>query len=109
MGSGGRPHGRLCHGCRLAGAAVALPGKAPAADREFTSSFESGDPAPNWLNTVDTAPDGTKRASGVDGGYSTGIPGNVDDHVIDLRASGENTAPARSRRTSSTASRAPSG
>ncbi|GHD89073.1 GH92 family glycosyl hydrolase [Streptomyces naganishii] len=73
------------------GAAVALPGKAPAADREFTSSFESGDPAPNWLNTVDTAPDGTKRASGVDGGYSTGIPGNVDDHVIDLRASGENT------------------
>ncbi|MEU6404906.1 GH92 family glycosyl hydrolase [Streptomyces sp. NPDC046985] len=73
------------------GAAIALPGKAPAAQRQFASSFESGDPAPDWLNTVDTAPDGGKRASGVDGGYSTGIPGNVDDHVTDLRASGENT------------------
>ncbi|GHA02077.1 MULTISPECIES: GH92 family glycosyl hydrolase [Streptomyces] len=73
------------------GAAVALPGKAPAADREFASSFEAGDPAPDWLNTVDTGRDGTKRASGVDGGYSTGIPGNVTDHVTEVRASGENT------------------
>ncbi|MEU5593417.1 GH92 family glycosyl hydrolase [Streptomyces sp. NPDC020298] len=73
------------------GAAVALPAKAPAADREFASSFEQGDPAPDWLNTVDTGPDGTKRASGVDGGYSTGIPGNVTDHVTEVRASGENT------------------
>ncbi|MGW0767347.1 GH92 family glycosyl hydrolase [Streptomyces sp. NPDC002676] len=73
------------------GAAVALPGKAPAADREFASSFEVNDPAPDWLSTVDTAPDGTKRASGVDGGYSTGIPGNVTDRVTDVRASGENT------------------
>ncbi|MFJ8198657.1 GH92 family glycosyl hydrolase [Streptomyces sp. NPDC096152] len=73
------------------GAAVALPGGAPAAGREFASSFESGEPAPDWLNTVDTAPDGSRRASGVDGGYSTGIPGNVDDHVVDVRASGENS------------------
>jgi predicted alpha-1,2-mannosidase len=73
------------------GAAVALPAKAPAADREFASSFETGDPAPDWLNTVDTGPDGTKRASGVDGGYTTGIPGSVDDHVTEVRASGENT------------------
>ncbi|WP_250401077.1 GH92 family glycosyl hydrolase [Streptomyces cellostaticus] len=72
------------------GAAVALPAKAPAADREFASSFEAGDPAPDWLNTVDTAADGGKRASGVDGGYSTGIPGNVDDRVTEVRASGEN-------------------
>ncbi|PZH15467.1 alpha-mannosidase [Streptomyces sp. NTH33] len=72
------------------GAAVALPGKPPAADREFASSFETGEPAPNWLNTVDTAGDGSKRASGVDGGYSTGIPGSVNDHVTDVRASGEN-------------------
>ncbi|MEV7244243.1 GH92 family glycosyl hydrolase [Streptomyces sp. NPDC093248] len=72
------------------GAAVALPAKAPAADREFASSFEAGDPAPDWLNTVDTAADGGKRASGVDGGYSTGIPGNVDDHVTEVRASDEN-------------------
>src|SRR5919202_1253814 len=74
------------------GAAVALPAKAPTADREFASSFEVGDPAPDWLNTVDTGPDGGKRASGVDGGYSTGIPGNVTDHVTDVRASGENTS-----------------
>ncbi|MFV8182558.1 MULTISPECIES: GH92 family glycosyl hydrolase [unclassified Streptomyces] len=73
------------------GAATALPAKAPAADRSFASSFEAGDPAPDWLNTVDTRPDGTKRASGVDGGYSSGIPGNVNDHVTDVRASGENT------------------
>ncbi|MFJ5152685.1 GH92 family glycosyl hydrolase [Streptomyces sp. NPDC088353] len=72
------------------GAAVALPGKPPAADREFSSSFEAGDPAPDWLNTVDTAPGGGKRAAGVDGGYSTGIPGNVDDHITEVRASGEN-------------------
>jgi predicted alpha-1,2-mannosidase len=73
------------------GAAVALPDAPAAADREFASSFEAGDPAPDWLNTVDTAPDGGKRASGVDGGYSSGIPGNVTDHVTDVRASGENT------------------
>src|SRR5690349_12230039 len=73
------------------GAAVALPAKAPVADREFASSFEAGDPAPDWLNTVDASADGGKRASGVDGGYSTGIPGNVSDHVTEVRASGENT------------------
>ncbi|MPY31435.1 glycoside hydrolase family 92 protein [Streptomyces adustus] len=72
------------------GAAVAQPATA-AADREFSSSFEAGDPAPDWLSTVDTAADGSDRASGVDGGYSTGIPGNATDHVTDLRASGENT------------------
>ncbi|MDF3140136.1 MULTISPECIES: GH92 family glycosyl hydrolase [unclassified Streptomyces] len=73
------------------GAAVALPQAPATADREFASSFEAGDPAPDWLNTVDTAPDGGKRASGVDGGYSSGIPGNVTDHVTDVRANGENT------------------
>ncbi|MFB7493628.1 GH92 family glycosyl hydrolase [Streptomyces sp. NPDC056161] len=73
------------------GAAVALPAKAPAADREFASSFEANDPAPDWLSTVDTTPGGAKRASGVDGGYTTGIPGNVNDHVTGVRASAENT------------------
>ncbi|MEU6095800.1 GH92 family glycosyl hydrolase [Streptomyces sp. NPDC047079] len=75
----------------LQGAAVALPGQPAATDREFASSFETGDPAPTWSNTVDTAADGTKRASGVDGGYTTGIPGNVTDEVTDVRASAENT------------------
>ncbi|MFE9093585.1 GH92 family glycosyl hydrolase [Streptomyces sp. NPDC007264] len=73
------------------GAAVGLPAQAAAADREFASSFEPDDPAPTWLNTVDTTADGTKRASGVDGGYTTGIPGNVTDEVTDVRASSENT------------------
>ncbi|CAL9416114.1 hypothetical protein SUDANB105_01748 [Streptomyces sp. enrichment culture] len=73
------------------GAAVALPAAPTAADREFTSSFEPADPAPDWLNTPDTAPDGTPRTSGVDGGYSSGIPGNVTDRVTDVRASGENS------------------
>ncbi|MDQ0993615.1 GH92 family glycosyl hydrolase [Streptomyces sp. V3I7] len=72
------------------GAAVARPAEAAAAGGEFASSFESGDPAPDWLNSVDTQPDGSPRSSGVDGGYSTGIPGNVNDHVTDVRASGEN-------------------
>ncbi|WP_413761336.1 GH92 family glycosyl hydrolase [Streptomyces sp. MMBL 11-3] len=73
------------------GAAVARPGQPAAADKEFGSSFEAGEPAPDWLNTVDTSPGGAKRASGVDGGYSTGIPGNVTNHVTDVRASDENT------------------
>ncbi|WP_405590473.1 GH92 family glycosyl hydrolase [Streptomyces sp. NBC_01092] len=72
------------------GVVVALPQAPASADREFASSFEAGDPAPDWLNTVDTAADGTKRTAGVDGGYSTGIPGNVTDQVTDVRASGEN-------------------
>ncbi|MEU6574171.1 GH92 family glycosyl hydrolase [Streptomyces sp. NPDC046805] len=72
------------------GAAVARPAEGPADGGTFTSSFETGDPQPDWLNTVDTGPDGTPRSSGVDGGYSTGIPGNVTDHVTDVRASGEN-------------------
>lgn len=73
------------------GAVAAPPGAPAAADREFASSFEAGDAAPDWLNTVDTAPDGGKRASGVDGGYGSGIPGNVTDRVTEVRASGENT------------------
>ncbi|WP_258564891.1 GH92 family glycosyl hydrolase [Streptomyces sp. WELS2] len=72
------------------GAAVALPAGPAAPDREFASSFEAGEPAPDWLNTVDTGPDGSKRAAGVDGGYSTGIPGNATDHVTEVRAGGEN-------------------
>ncbi|MEU1474340.1 GH92 family glycosyl hydrolase [Streptomyces sp. NPDC005760] len=68
------------------GAAVALPEAAARAERGFASSFEAGDPAPDWINSVDGG-----RASGVDGGYSTGIPGNITDHVTDVRASAENT------------------
>ncbi|MGC0399644.1 putative alpha-1,2-mannosidase [Streptomyces sp. SAI-126] len=69
------------------GAAVALPEAPTRADRGFASSFEAGDPAPDWLSTVDGG-----RAAGVDGGYRTGIPGNVTDHVTDVRASAENAS-----------------
>ncbi|MBE1600914.1 GH92 family glycosyl hydrolase [Streptomyces stelliscabiei] len=73
------------------GAAVAIPDRPAAGEREFSSSFEPDDPAPDWLSTTDTAPDGSPRASGVDGGYTSGIPGDITDHVTDVRASGENT------------------
>ena len=108
----GRGLGALCSGwSRLTGGGGRPAARQPRRrTREFASSFEAGEPAPDWLNTVDTGPDGKKRASGVDGGYSTGIPGNVTDHVTEVRASGENTRRRRGRRrTSSTASPAPSG
>ncbi|UUU30266.1 GH92 family glycosyl hydrolase [Streptomyces sp. CA-210063] len=73
------------------GAAVALPDRPATGEREFSSSFEPDDPAPDWLSTVDTAADGSPRSSGVDGGHTTGIPGDITDHVTDVRASGENT------------------
>ncbi|MEU4493616.1 GH92 family glycosyl hydrolase [Streptomyces sp. NBC_00210] len=75
-------------------AAVALPAQSaqsPSADPEFTSSFEADEAQPDWRNTVEVGADGTKRSSGVDGGFASGIPGNVTDKVIDLRASDENT------------------
>ncbi|MFE1935649.1 GH92 family glycosyl hydrolase [Streptomyces sp. NPDC059474] len=72
-------------------AAPAGPASAHHADRTFASSFESGDPQPDWRDTVETGPDGKKKASGVGGGYSSGIPGNVTDKVTEVRASGENT------------------
>ena len=71
------------------GSAVALPAQPAAPDREFASSFESGEPQPDWRNTVETGPDGTKRASGVNGGYASGIPGNVSDRITEVRASAE--------------------
>ncbi|SDK29363.1 GH92 family glycosyl hydrolase [Streptomyces indicus] len=74
------------------GAAVAAPPQAPSADREFSSSFEDDQPAVDWRNTPETGPDGKKKASGVDGTFSSGIPGNVTDRVTTVRASAENAA-----------------
>ena len=71
-------------------AAIARPAQPRSAEREFISSFEEDDPQPTWRNTVEVGPDGKKRAAGVDGGVTEGIPGNVTDRVVDLRASGEN-------------------
>ncbi|GHF24941.1 alpha-1 2-mannosidase [Streptomyces mashuensis] len=68
--------------------ASAAGGPAGTTDR-FASSFEPGEPRPDWLNTVETGPDGRPRAAGVDGDDSSGIPGNVTDKVTAVRASGE--------------------
>ncbi|MEW2489212.1 GH92 family glycosyl hydrolase [Streptomyces sp. NPDC048411] len=63
----------------------------PTADQTFTSSFEADEKQPDWRNTVEEGPDGKKRSSGIDGGFSSGIPGNVTDKVTEVRASDENT------------------
>ncbi|MFE2596956.1 GH92 family glycosyl hydrolase [Streptomyces sp. NPDC059396] len=72
-------------------AAVAQPAQPRPAEKEFTSSFEADEKQPDWRNTVEVGPGGEKRASGVDGGFTSGIPGNVTDRVVELRASGENS------------------
>ncbi|GHH87678.1 alpha-1 2-mannosidase [Streptomyces sulfonofaciens] len=74
---------------QTASAAPSSAGARPAGS--FASSFEDGQPAPDWQSTVDTDASGRPRSSGVDGQYSTGIPGNIIDHVTDVRANGENT------------------
>ncbi|WNI21772.1 GH92 family glycosyl hydrolase [Streptomyces sp. ITFR-16] len=66
-------------------------GHGPTGDRTFSTSFEADEKQPDWRNTVEEGPDGKKRASGIDGGFSSGIPGNVTDKVTDVRASDENT------------------
>ena len=89
---GGAGRGRPRPGGGSQGAAVALP----AAERPPAT----GSSAPRSRRAIRRRtgstrsrrhPTATKRASGVDGGYSTGIPGNVTDQVTDVRASGENT------------------
>ncbi|MEE1756504.1 GH92 family glycosyl hydrolase [Streptomyces sp. SP18CS02] len=72
-------------------AALALPAPPGPTSREFTSSFEADETPPDWRDTVEVDADGRKRAAGVDGGFATGIPGNITDRVAELRASGENT------------------
>lgn len=73
-------------------AMAASAGRTAGAGQErFASSFEPGEPQPDWLNTVETGPGGRKLASGVDGSDTSGIPGNVTGKVTAVRASGENT------------------
>ena len=93
------PHRRVA---ALAAAALivsALPGTALAAPEppgdaagEFRTSFEAGEPQPAWRDTVETTPAGVKRAAGVDGGFAAGIPGNVTDKVVEVRANGEHAS-----------------
>lgn len=72
-------------------AGTGAKGQKAAGDRTFSSSFEADEKQPDWRNTVEEGPDGKKRASGIDGGFSAGIPGNVTDKVTDVRASDENS------------------
>ncbi|MFF5563981.1 GH92 family glycosyl hydrolase [Streptomyces sp. NPDC012623] len=73
-------------------AAIAQPSQHRPPQKEFISSFEEDDPQPDWRNTVEVGPGGEKRASGVDGGSTGGIPGNFTDRVVEVRASDENAA-----------------
>ncbi|MFF1832923.1 GH92 family glycosyl hydrolase [Streptomyces sp. NPDC058231] len=66
-------------------------GERPTGDQTFSSSFETDEKQPDWRNTVEVGPDGKNRSSGIDGGFSSGIPGNVTDKVTDVRASDENS------------------
>ncbi len=68
-----------------AGQAAAAP--APA----FYSSFETGDPQPSWVDTVDTDPNGKPKASGVNGANGTAIPGDIRGKITESAASHENT------------------
>ena len=65
---------------------------------DFSSSFEDGDPAPTWTNTVDTDASGNERTAGVTGPKRSGLPGDVTDKVVAVEANGENEGVRRGRR-----------
>ncbi len=73
--------------------AAALSGggaQAAGAATDFSSSFESSDPAPDLVSTAETDGDGHKKMSGVTGNSTPGIPGNIRDKVTAVTASAEN-------------------
>ncbi len=57
---------------------------------EFYSSFETGDPQPDWVSTVETDPSGQQKSSGVSGLPTTAILGSVMAQVAGVTASSEN-------------------
>ena len=67
----------------LAATASTLATPAHAATTSFSSSFEATDTQPTWTNTAE-------QSSGVTGPAHQGLPGNVTDRVVAVRASGEN-------------------
>ncbi|MFD9794380.1 GH92 family glycosyl hydrolase [Streptomyces sp. NPDC059070] len=91
-----RPAALAAASCLLVLTAQWAASAQPAAARsgsggqEFRTSFETGQPQPDWRSTVETGPDGGKRSAGVDGGFASGIPGSVTDRVTAVRASAEN-------------------
>src|ERR1700754_1048631 len=73
------------------GAIAASAAGAQKARTAFSSSFEKGDPAPKWTDTAESAPGGGPKVSGVNGQYTTGVAGNLNDHVTAVAGSDENT------------------
>ncbi|RZU49302.1 putative alpha-1,2-mannosidase [Krasilnikovia cinnamomea] len=81
----------------VAAAAVACGGAASAAPTDpgesgtgaFASSFEPGEPAPDWRDTVETGPDGAPRSGGVDGSVQVGLPGSLREHVTGIAVNAE--------------------
>ncbi|MCF3962066.1 GH92 family glycosyl hydrolase [Streptomyces fuscigenes] len=73
------------------GALAASAAAGHKAETAFSSSFESGDPAPTWTDTAEQGPGGKPRVSGVDGAFTSGVAGNLNDHVTAVAASDENT------------------
>ncbi|WP_261955165.1 GH92 family glycosyl hydrolase [Streptomyces nigrescens] len=59
----------------LPGPAQAAPPHTPRADAEFSSSFEPGQPRPDWTDTAETGPDGRPRTSGVSPETTPAAPG----------------------------------
>ncbi|MGX1853765.1 GH92 family glycosyl hydrolase [Streptomyces sp. NPDC055299] len=58
-----------------AGTAQAAPPQRPHGATEFHSSFEPGDPQPDWTDAVETGPDGKPKASGVTPETTPAAPG----------------------------------
>ncbi|UQA92571.1 GH92 family glycosyl hydrolase [Streptomyces halobius] len=59
----------------LPGPAEAAPPQLPRKTTGFSSSFESGDPRPDWTDTPETGPDGEPRTSGVTPETNPAAPG----------------------------------
>ncbi|MFE0191209.1 GH92 family glycosyl hydrolase [Streptomyces sp. NPDC058989] len=57
------------------GPALAAPPQKPLAAPDFRSSFESGDPRPDWTDGIETGPDGRPRTSGVTPPTTPAAPG----------------------------------
>lgn len=58
---------------------------------DFFSSFEKDDPQPDWEDTVETTPNGDKKASGIDGNIQyDAIQGDITDKVTSVEADDEN-------------------
>lgn len=76
----------------LAGASPALAGPSPAhaTPTGFSSSFEAGDPQPTWTDTVEIDRKGRPKQAGVTGPRRPGLPGDITETVVEVRASGEN-------------------